>query len=324
MMKMKRGARESAAGLGCPLGALETDGLPINQEDMAATLASFSVAPLWCLGRFGFSTTHQQRDDWMATWRTVGYYLGVDEAILTKHFASFDVGQYFLASVVADMIPNDLTNAPIPATIPMLEAISGRGPYGGSFEGQCALSRWLLGDSLSDALDLPRTHLITWIIMHLSILIQNFVIWFGLGYAWLGRPGWNEARIDLLQISLPRMIRSMMGMRKVKFRPRAEKPWMKGYDPEFDELVPTDLSAKSSIQKQWILLMAEMFTIMLIVMSVTILTLSFTIKYAWNTTYLRPLPSTPTHGNASFIGHFDYLTPTFTASLPFSPYSVSI
>ena len=67
MLKMKR--RVPATGLRCPLGASEVDGLPINQEDLAATLASFSVAPLWCLNRFGFSTTHQQRADWMALWR---------------------------------------------------------------------------------------------------------------------------------------------------------------------------------------------------------------------------------------------------------------
>jgi hypothetical protein len=58
-----------------------------------------------------------------------------------------------------------------------------------------------------------------------------------------------------MRISLPDMIRSMMGMRKVKFRPRAEQPWMKGYHPEFDELDPMDLGAKRATQRRWILLM---------------------------------------------------------------------
>ena len=250
--------------------------------------------------------------------------MGIEDAILTKHFASYDVGQYFLASIVVDMIPNDLTNAPTPPTIPMLESISGRSLYGGSFKNQCALSRWLLGDSLSDAIGLPRTHLFTWLIMHVSIFIQSFGIWFGLYYGWLGRPEWNEARIDLMEISLPRMIRSMMGMRKVKFRPRAEQPWMKGYDPEFDDLVPMDLGAKRAIQKNWILLMAEMFFVLLVAMTVMSLTLGVTIKYAWSTTYTRSLTSTPTYGNASFVGFQRHLTPTFTAILPISPYSVGI
>ena len=222
---------------------------------------------------------------------TVGYYSGIEEPILTKHFASYNVGQYFLASVVVDMIPNDLTNAPTPPTLPMLEAISSRGPYAGSFGQQCAWSRWLLGDSLSDAIGLPRTHLSTWIIMHLSIFTQTLGIWFGLYYARLGRPGWNEARIDLTRISLPGMVRSMMGMRKVKFRPRAEQPWMKGYHPEFDELVPMDLAAQRAVQRRWMLLIAEMLSIILIAIIVMTVAIGFAIKYAWSKSYTRPLIS---------------------------------
>jgi hypothetical protein len=311
MLKMKR---QAVASTGCPLGALETNGHPINQEDLAATLASFSVVPLWCLGRFGFSTTHQQRADWMALWRTflllpltyslltvlgtIGFYMGIKESILTKHFASYNIGQYFLASVAVDMIPNDLTNAPTPPTLPMLEAIASRGPYGGTFGHQCAWSRWLLGDSLSDAIGLPRTHLFTWITIQLSIFTQNSIMWFGLYYARLGRPGWNEERIDLTRISLPVMVRLMTGMRKVKFRPRAEQPRVKGFHPEFDELDPIDLDAKCAIQMRWMFLLAEMVLIILVSMNVTILAFSFSTKYAWRTAYARPLTSVPTCGNA--------------------------
>jgi hypothetical protein len=64
MLKMKRGVPAAA----CPLDASEVDVLPINQEGLSATLAAFAVAPLLCLGRFGFSITYQQRADWMAIW----------------------------------------------------------------------------------------------------------------------------------------------------------------------------------------------------------------------------------------------------------------
>jgi hypothetical protein len=206
--------------------------------------------------------------------------LGIDVHILTKHFTSYEAGQYFLASAVIDMIPNDLTNAPTSPALPMLESICGRGLFGGSFEHQCAWSRWLLGDALSDAIGLPRTHLFTSITMHLSIFMQNSVIRFGLYYAWLGRPEWNEARIDLTRISLSATIRSMMGMRKVKFRTRAEQPSMKGYHPEFDELDPIDLGVKRAIQKRWILLIAEVLFVMIIAISTMTLAVGFTIKYA--------------------------------------------
>jgi hypothetical protein len=70
MLKKRCPASADAASLQCPFGTSDVDGLPITQEDLAATLASFSVAPLWCLDRFGFTTTHEQRADWMALWRT--------------------------------------------------------------------------------------------------------------------------------------------------------------------------------------------------------------------------------------------------------------
>jgi len=245
--------------------------------------------------------------------------MGIEESILTKHFASYDIGQHFLASVVVDMIPNDLTNTPTPPTLPMLEAIASRGPYGGSFGHQCAWSRWLLGDSLSDAIGLPRTHLFTWIIMQLSIFTQNSIIWFGLYYAWLGRPGWNEERIDLTRISLPAIIRLMTGMRKVKFRPRAEQPWMKGFHPEFDELDPVDLGVKRTIQIGWILLLAEMLLVMFISTSVMTLAFGFTANYAWSTTYTRPLPSIPTCGDTLFVGLLSYLPPSLPPFTPSSP-----
>ena len=239
--------------------------------------------------------------------------MGIEESILAKHFATYRAGQHFLASVVIDMIPHDLTNAPTPPTLPMLEAIASRGLFAGSFGQHCAWSRWFLGDSFSDAIGLPRTYLVTWVIMQLSIFTQNSIMWFGLYYAWLGRPGWNEERIDLTRISLTAIIRSMTGMRKVKFRPRAEQPWMKGFHPEFDELDPIDLGVKCTIRLRWIFLLAEMLLVMFISTSVMTLAFGFTTKYAW--TCMRRLTSIPTYGNASFVGLLDYLLP---APPPFS------
>jgi hypothetical protein len=66
ILRMKR----QATGAAALHGTSGLDELPVNQEDLSAILASSSVAILWCLPRFGFSTTHQQREDWMALWRT--------------------------------------------------------------------------------------------------------------------------------------------------------------------------------------------------------------------------------------------------------------
>lgn len=48
--------------------------VPLNMEEMAATLASFSVAPLWCMERMGllsYGGSEPVREDYLAVWRWV-------------------------------------------------------------------------------------------------------------------------------------------------------------------------------------------------------------------------------------------------------------
>ena len=78
-------------------------GLPINQEDLAATLMEFSYVILEGLGRLGIDVTRQQREAYLGTWRTIGGVLGVrpelvpsdiDEASsLTRTIAARQIGR---------------------------------------------------------------------------------------------------------------------------------------------------------------------------------------------------------------------------------------
>lgn len=61
-------------------------GLAINQEDLLATLCAFSVAPLWALQRLGLPPTQQERQDLVAFWRHVGFYMGIEPRLLRRHF----------------------------------------------------------------------------------------------------------------------------------------------------------------------------------------------------------------------------------------------
>jgi mpaB/rubber oxygenase-like protein len=56
--------------------------LPINQEDMAGTLMSFSSVLLDGLARLGFSTTPQQQEAYLHCWKVTGHILGVREELL--------------------------------------------------------------------------------------------------------------------------------------------------------------------------------------------------------------------------------------------------
>lgn len=54
-------------------------GIPINQEDLAATLLAFSVnALVGCELVLGFAISEQERRDYIALWRYLGWLLGVD------------------------------------------------------------------------------------------------------------------------------------------------------------------------------------------------------------------------------------------------------
>lgn len=60
----------------------ETLGEPINQEDLAGTLLSFSVATLDGLAILNFDISRQEEEAYLHVWKVVGYVLGIDESLL--------------------------------------------------------------------------------------------------------------------------------------------------------------------------------------------------------------------------------------------------
>ena len=57
-------------------------GTPINQEDQAGTLLSFSVAVLHGLRRMGARISTEDADSYVHAWSAIGRLLGIDEALL--------------------------------------------------------------------------------------------------------------------------------------------------------------------------------------------------------------------------------------------------
>lgn len=97
----------------------------LNQEDMLATLASFAVAPLWCLERLGAASPVLSADaegdgrrSYIRLWRHVGFYLGIPEEILTSHFSGYLPAGSLLASVVVNLFPPSGTHSPTGSTTP--------------------------------------------------------------------------------------------------------------------------------------------------------------------------------------------------------------
>ena len=61
-------------------------GKPINQEDMAYTLLTFSYVILRSVKKMGIAVTHEDAKAYLHCWKVVGYLMGLDEQLLTDDF----------------------------------------------------------------------------------------------------------------------------------------------------------------------------------------------------------------------------------------------
>jgi len=63
----------------------DTLGVPINQEDLAATLMTFSYLVLEGLGKMNMRVTDEQAQAYIDTWRQVGCLLGIESGLLPQN-----------------------------------------------------------------------------------------------------------------------------------------------------------------------------------------------------------------------------------------------
>lgn len=126
-------------------------GAPINQEDLAGTLMSFSWTPLDCLRRLGIAVEPQDGEAYIHGWNVVGHLMGMRPEMLPanmveaeelidligrRHFASSEAGREMTAALI-DMVEE---------TIP--------GPV---FKGlPRTLIRFFLGDHIADLIGVPK------------------------------------------------------------------------------------------------------------------------------------------------------------------------
>ena len=103
--------------------------LPINQEDLAGTLLSFSSITLDGLERLGYVLSSDEREGYLHAWKVVGHILGIrpemlptDNAdaaalaarIASRQFAACEEGQYMtraLVQMLQHVVPGDLFDA---------------------------------------------------------------------------------------------------------------------------------------------------------------------------------------------------------------------
>ncbi|KAI0777333.1 hypothetical protein BD413DRAFT_466892 [Trametes elegans] len=206
-------------------GGIE-QGVPISQEDLAATLASFSTIPIWCLHRLGLPPPPAQASAYLALWRHVGYYLGISPKILLRYFGSTQTADKFLATAAlhlfSDSFPSSHTRSSGSTlfrgpTLPILVAVSKRAPLNTSLEYNIALTAHLLGPSLSARLALPHTSLSARLRIHAFLLAQRIPHHFA---RWYPRGAWREKRRAVLREGMVRTVLWNLGLRRTAFRPR--------------------------------------------------------------------------------------------------------
>jgi hypothetical protein len=127
-------------------------GLPICQEDMIGGQMMFSIQVLDALHRLGIHMTEEGAESYFYAWRVVGAMLGIDQEVaprdlasarvfsdlyMTRHMGPSPEGVHLtrqLIDLYEDVVPGTLLDPIVPAMI-----------------------RYLVGDTVADWLDVPRS-----------------------------------------------------------------------------------------------------------------------------------------------------------------------
>jgi len=147
---------------------------------MLVTLLSFSINVLEVIKKIGAPfLTRGDEEDYLMLWRTIGFFLGVDPVILSRHCSSLELAHGAMESLVMDLLTPNLRSQQIASNI--LLAVSNRPPLFWSHGVNCSLAHHMLGPELSKALNLPRPRFFDferltalWIVFFASVL--NFLV----------------------------------------------------------------------------------------------------------------------------------------------------
>jgi hypothetical protein len=131
-------------------------GKPINQEDMAYTLMTFSYVVVEGFRTMGYAMSGSERDGYIHCWNVVGYLMGITEELLPASFS--DAEELFNAIQRRQHGQSEAGQKLAAALLSALEsAIPGRlhDPL------PAALTRRLVGDETADSLGIARARGLT-------------------------------------------------------------------------------------------------------------------------------------------------------------------
>ena len=260
---------------------VEKNGVPINQEDMLGTLCAFSSAPLAMLQRIGVSPTAQERKDYIALWQHVGFYMGIEPALLRRAFGDARAADRTLWCTILHLFnkveimgsqQGNQTGAIGPRmqgpTIPVLIACAERPPFYTPLSAHVAISRRLLGKSLADSLALPASSARREARTDIAFLGMQIPILFGSIYP---RSAWEKRKLELSRPLLRRLVVFSFGNKRTKFEmPSHATAESKAHDGEKANVetrssshidVAENKEENMQLVRQWHWLMREMIAV---------------------------------------------------------------
>lgn len=168
---------------------VEEWGVPVNDLDQIATIGTFCATLIWIsFPRQGIFLSEQEKEDYVALWRYIGYLLGTP----TDVFESTAKTKAIMESLLLNEVnPSDMSKVLANNIIHCLE---GQPPTYVSPDMLIASARWLNGNELCDRLGLPRVSLYYW-----SLMAGQCLFFMGLCYFYRCLPGLDSAHVARLK-----------------------------------------------------------------------------------------------------------------------------
>ena len=179
-------------------------GIPINDLDSMATIATFSATLIWLsLPRQGIYLRKQEIEDYIALWRYIGHVVGCP----TDQFETPEKAKRLTeALLLYEIHPTDTSKI---LANNIIRSLEGQPPGYASADFLIASARWLNGNDLCDELALPRPSLYYWSLMAGQCLFFCFFC-----YTYRQVPSLDRRKIETLKTVFYNIIvRSKYGLK---------------------------------------------------------------------------------------------------------------
>jgi hypothetical protein len=168
----------------------EAWGIPINDLDSIATIATFSSSLIWLsLPRQGLFLRQQEIEDYTALWRYIGHVIGCPT---TGFLDTPTNGKRTMEALLLYEIQPTPTSRILANNI--IKSLEGQPPGYASAEFLTASARWLNGNKLCDELGLMRPGYYYWALMAGQCLFFCFFI-----YTYRSIPALDRKKVAMLK-----------------------------------------------------------------------------------------------------------------------------